>query len=164
MKKNEVNILLSLGSNLGNKRQNILDAFRLLQESNALTDLKLSSIYETEPFGNLDQPWFLNAAVTGTTTFSLSNFIQLCKSIEYSLGRKSREKWTEREIDIDIIFYGDKIFKNSHLTVPHSQMQERKFVLVPCSEIAPEIIHPILKKTISQLLEECKDISKVVLS
>lgn len=150
-------VLLSIGANLGNRRETIERAIDLLRSSNTISDLKVSSFYETEPFGVKDQPWFVNIAITGSTNQNLNSLIQLCKSIEYSLGRKIRRKWFEREIDIDIILYGDKLKETEKLTIPHAAMHERRFVLEPAAEIAGDILHPKFKVSINQLLFECKD-------
>ncbi|MFH1050627.1 MAG: 2-amino-4-hydroxy-6-hydroxymethyldihydropteridine diphosphokinase [bacterium] len=157
----DVFVVLSAGSNIGHRKQNIKYAYTLLMESNALTSSRISSYYETEPVGKKEQEWFINVAIIGQTSLPLNNFIQLCKSIEYAVGRKKREPDAEREIDIDVIFYGDEMYETMELTVPHSRMHERKFVLEPASEIAAYSIHPKFKKTILQLLKECKDESVV---
>ena len=157
----EVLVVLAFGSNIGNRRKNIKRAINLLHESNLLNSTKISSFYETEPVGVQNQDWYLNTALTGKTTMPLYNLMELCKSIEYSIGRKSRERWAPREIDIDIIFYGYTQFETANLTVPHKRMHERKFVLQPIAEIAGTLLHPKLNKTINQLLEECPDKSEV---
>jgi len=154
-------ILLSVGSNLGDRKANIQAAFELLQYSGIISEVKMSSFYETEPWGIKDQPWFINVAITGYTSLSLNYLIQLCKSIEYILGRKVRKKWQAREIDIDIIFYGDELFDGDKLVVPHSEMHKRKFVLQPASELAGTMIHPKFGKSIFELLVDCEDNSIV---
>jgi len=155
--KNKVPVLLSLGSNLGEKREYIKNAIELLKKSNALENAVISSFYLSEPIGFKDQPWFLNVAVSGKTDLDINSLIEICKSIEYTLGRKKREKWHEREIDIDILFYGDLLLETEHLTIPHKLMHERKFVLQPASEIAGDYIHPKLGVSVSNLLDTCKD-------
>lgn len=154
-------VLLSIGANLGQRRDTIEKAIDLLKSSNSVSNIKTSSFYETEPFGVADQPWFVNVAISGNTNQSLNTLIQLCKSIEYSLGRKIRKKWYQREIDIDIIFYGDMQKETKKLTIPHASMQDRRFVLEPAAEIAGDFYHPKLKVTINHLLEICPDKSEI---
>ena len=154
-------ILLSIGANLGNRMETIEKAINLLSEHPEVKIIKISSIYETEPVGYKDQPWFLNAVVAAETTLEMNRLIQLCKTFEYYLGRKVRKRWTEREIDIDLLIYGEQVKSSEMLEVPHPRMQERKFVLVPAAEIAAEYVHPIFKLTITELLAECQDNSVV---
>ena len=158
---NEIYTLLSLGSNLNDKKENLELAVKYLRISGALRDIKISSYYETEPVGYKNQGWFLNIAVEGYTTLPLYNLIQLCKSIEYLMGREVKERWASRIIDLDILLYGDKKLKEQNLTVPHPRMHERRFVLEPAAEIAGSQIHPEFGTSISTLLENCTDDSKV---
>ena len=157
----ETFVLLSIGANLGHRRDTIEKAIELLKSSNSLSNIKTSSFYETEPFGITDQPWFVNVAISGYTNQSLNSLIQFCKSIEYSLGRKIRKKWHQREIDIDIIFFGDLTKETQKLTIPHAEMQDRRFVLEPAAEIAGDFLHPKLKVSINHLLEICPDKSEI---
>jgi 2-amino-4-hydroxy-6-hydroxymethyldihydropteridine diphosphokinase len=155
-------VMLSLGANLGHRRKSILEAIWHLADNRIISDLKISSFYETEPVGYSQQPWFLNIVITGQTNFSLEHLIELCKSIEYSLGRTPNDiKWQARIIDIDIIFYGQTSYNNDRISIPHPRMHERKFVLLPAFEIAANTIHPGFGKTIETLLEECSDKSVV---
>jgi len=158
---NNTYVLLSLGANLGRKRENIENALNYLSYSGVLFDITASSIYLTEPVGHSKQPWFFNAVVSGYTNMPLNNFMEICKSVEYIIGRVERERWHEREIDIDILLFGDGLNDNVKITIPHPRMHERKFVLVPATEIAGEKVHPKLKRSINQLLDECTDTSKV---
>ena len=161
MNKQETSVLLSLGSNIGNKRFHIENAVNLLQKTSILRDIKLSSFYLTEPVGVENQSDFLNAALIGKTKVNIYELLEFCKTIEHYHNRKKKERWAARELDLDIIFFGNSIIKEKELEIPHPRMQERRFVLVPASEIAADYLHPILKKTIRELLEECSDISLV---
>jgi len=156
-------VLLSLGSNLGNRSSNIEQAFELLSKSGTLKVPCLSKIYETEPVGFKEQPDFLNAVCSGYTDLAINEFFLFCKKIETDIGRTSRERWHEREIDIDILLYEDFISDNEKLSIPHKRMHERKFVLIPASEIAGNRIHPVTGLTINELLKVCKDESDVEL-
>lgn len=155
--KKKIPVLLSIGSNLGEKKDNIKGAFKLLKELSILKNAKISSFYLTEPVEFKEQPWFVNVAVSGNTDLELNSLVEMCKSIEYSIGRKKREKWHEREIDIDIIFYGNLLLETEQLTIPHKRMHKRKFVLQPASEIAGNFIHPKLGLSVSNLLDNCTD-------
>jgi 2-amino-4-hydroxy-6-hydroxymethyldihydropteridine diphosphokinase len=157
----ETFVLLSIGANLGQRRETIEKAISLLLTSKSISKIKISSFYETEPLGVTHQPWFVNVAVSGYTNQSLNTLIQLCKSIEYSLGRKMRKKWHQREIDIDIIFFGNLIKETQKLTIPHAEMQGRRFVLEPSAEIAGDFLHPKFKVTINHLLAICPDKSEI---
>lgn len=143
-------VYLSLGSNLGDRQSNLRNAIgRLLELGNVL---EVSSLYETEPVEFIDQPWFLNCAVALRTELIPREFLAGLLAIERSLGRERTQPKGPRLIDIDILLYGAATIKTPQLTVPHPAMQERRFVLEPLAEIAPELKHPVLKKTIRELL------------
>ncbi|HPI19929.1 MAG TPA: 2-amino-4-hydroxy-6-hydroxymethyldihydropteridine diphosphokinase [Candidatus Kapabacteria bacterium] len=161
MNKQCTSVLLSLGSNIGNKRFHIENAAMLLRDTNILWDIKLSSFYLTEPVGVENQPDFLNAALIGKTYVSIYELLEFCKTIEYYHNRKKKERWAARELDLDIIFFGNSIIKEKDIEIPHPRMQERRFVLVPAFEIAADYLHPVLKKSIKDLLEECTDTALV---
>lgn len=130
-------------------------------EQNLIIDPVLASFYETEPVGFKDQDWFLNSAAFGRSNIKPEDLIISLKEIEKKIGRSKNLRWREREIDIDIIIYGDIIIDSENLTIPHPRMHERNFVLVPSNEIAANLIDPRNKKSINLLLRECEDIAEV---
>jgi 2-amino-4-hydroxy-6-hydroxymethyldihydropteridine diphosphokinase len=152
--------VLSLGSNVGNRLQHLQDARHLLEE-NGCAILKQSSVYETEAWGNMEQAAFYNEVVEIETELTVQELMEKILDIEKSLGRIRNEKWAPRTIDIDILFFNDDVIHSPHLTIPHSHLHERKFVLVPLNEILPDLVHPVLKKPVSQLQGELKDILQV---
>lgn len=150
-------VFLSLGSNLGDRLANIQQAVSLLGMSDKINIIKTSSFYETEPWGNKNQPWFLNAALALDTEYSPEDLLFVCQNIEHQLGRirNEKDKWSERAIDIDILMYDDKILSiGEKLTIPHPFMHARAFVLVPMLEVKADLIHPVFNKTISELYDE----------
>ena len=142
-------VYLSLGSNLGDRQANLRNAIgRLLELGDVL---EVSSYYETEPVNFTDQPWFLNCAVAVRTDLQPRDFLSGIQAIEKSLGRQRTQPKGPRTIDIDILLFGRQTILTPHLQVPHPSMAERRFVLEPLTEIAPQVMHPKLKKTIRQL-------------
>jgi 2-amino-4-hydroxy-6-hydroxymethyldihydropteridine diphosphokinase len=150
-------IFLGLGSNIGDRSANLNDAIKLL----GLHIVAKSSLYETEPVDYLDQPWFLNQVLQCETSFHPLKLLAQCQKVEKELGRTREVSKGPRTIDIDLLFYNDEILKTPELTIPHSAIPERRFVLVPLNEIAPNFVHPQLKLTIQELLERCPDKSQV---
>ncbi|WP_456401578.1 2-amino-4-hydroxy-6-hydroxymethyldihydropteridine diphosphokinase [Persephonella sp.] len=145
-------VFLGLGSNIGNKIRNIEKSIELL---NGVIEIrKIGRIYRSRAVGFENQPDFFNTAVMGFTELDIFNLFYEIKKIEKLIGRKERFRWGPREIDIDILFYGDGIYKTDDLTVPHPRLQERDFVLKPLLDLDPDFVHPVLKKKISELYEE----------
>lgn len=144
-----IRVYLSLGSNLGDREANLSGALQLLGNSLQVKDV--SSLYETEPVGVADQPAFLNIAVSADTELDPESLLQTAKQVETTVGRRPSFRWGPRAIDIDILLYGDRVIKSDRLTVPHAEMTNRAFVLVPLSEIASTTVHPVLTRTIAQL-------------
>ncbi len=154
-------VFLGLGSNVGDRYKFIINAIKEIKIIQGVKLVCSSSVYETEPWGNKEQNRFLNSVVEVETDLkSLSLFREL-KLVEKKLGRAENIKWAEREIDIDILFYDDDIIRNNTLEIPHHEIENRRFVLVPLDEIASNLIHPVFKKTVSELLETTDDISEV---
>ncbi len=149
-------LVLHLGSNMGNRIDYLNKALKLLELEFGKA-LKISNIYETKAWGNNNQPDFLNQAAIYETDILPQTILKTNKKLETEIGRKPRENWHEREIDIDIIFYGNKSIKDQNLEIPHAQMHNRKFVLVPLNEICSEYIHPLLNKTVAELVMQCTD-------
>lgn len=156
-----VPIALSLGANLGDRLSALTYAIKRMSE--IIPDIVSSNVYETEPIGYTDQPAFLNCACIGYTSSSIDEVLNLIHVVHGELHRKPRPKWHEREIDIDILLFGDIITDTDQISIPHPRMHERAFVLKPLSEIAPEMIHPKKEKTISELLVMCDDDSEIVI-
>jgi len=142
---------LSLGSNLGDRQANLRNAIgRLLELGNVV---EVSSYYETEPVEFTEQPWFLNCAVAVRTELIPREFLAGILEIERSMGRQRTQPKGPRTIDIDILLYGPAHLNTPTLTIPHSAMAERRFVLEPLAEIAPDVKVPLLKKTVRELLD-----------
>lgn len=155
-----IQCIFALGSNIGNREQYLQSAQDLLKKD-GIVIIKKSSVYETEPFGEPNQLWYLNQVIEIETDKSPLDLLKTLKSVEKELGRKQRKKWDSREIDIDILFYENEIVDEANLKIPHPYLQDRKCVLVPLNEIAPDFFHPKLLKSVSQLLKECTDSLKV---
>jgi 2-amino-4-hydroxy-6-hydroxymethyldihydropteridine diphosphokinase len=144
-------VYLGLGSNLGNRALNIYSALRRLQEEIQLD--RISSLYETQPVGHADQPWFLNLVCTGETHLSPEGLLVLAKRIERRMGRKEGVRFGPRIIDIDILFYEDLIMDTPQLEIPHPRLAERGFVLIPLNEVAPNLLDPRLNVAVGELLD-----------
>ena len=143
---------LSLGSNLGNREQNLRGAIR---QASALGRLvAVSSFYQTEPVEFTDQPWFLNCVIALETATQPAQLMAELLRIEHEMGRQRVLKKGPRSIDIDILLFGDDVVNTPELTIPHPEMTRRRFVLKPLAEIAPELRHPVSQKTVTQLLAE----------
>ncbi len=149
-------VYLGLGSNVGEREEYIEQAVFLLGKVKGITVTKRSSNVETEAEGVEDQPPFLNAAVEIETTLSPHKLLEATQEIEASLGRERGAEWGPRTIDIDILLYDDQIISEDKLQIPHPLMHERVFVLKPLMELAPDVLHPTLEKTISELYEDIK--------
>ncbi|MFZ5906108.1 MAG: 2-amino-4-hydroxy-6-hydroxymethyldihydropteridine diphosphokinase [Nitrospirota bacterium] len=143
---------IGIGSNLGDRKYNCELAVELLRQ-HGISVSKRSSLRETQPWGNKDQPLFLNMAVEGQTDCAPRELLAIIKGIETRMGRTETFRWGPRTIDVDILLYNEVVMKSRELTIPHPCLHERYFVLQPLDEIAPALVHPVLKKTMRELFE-----------
>jgi 2-amino-4-hydroxy-6-hydroxymethyldihydropteridine diphosphokinase len=165
-------IYLSMGSNMGDRAQNIRRAIEALGAPAPAASgdwpiarvVRVSSLYETEPVEMREQAWFLNCVVEAETDLMPQQLMRALLEIERALGRKRRVPKGPRLIDMDILLFGSSVVHTAELEIPHPRMAERRFVLVPFAEIAPGARHPVLKKTIAELLAETPDRSEVRLA
>jgi len=147
---------LLTGGNLGDRKENLSKAIELINEQCGRVT-RSSSLYETAAWGITDQPSFLNQALEVSTSLNAKQLMRRILKVEKIMGRVRKEKFGPRIIDIDILFFENEIHDLSFLKIPHPELQNRRFVLVPLVEIDPELLHPVLKKTVAELLEECPD-------
>ncbi len=145
-------VYVALGSNLGDRRAYLARAAERL--GSYVNELQASSVYETEPWGYEDQPAFLNQVLAGETELEPLQLLTRLKQIETELGREERFRYGPREIDLDLLLYGRQVLRTPQLELPHPRLHERAFVLVPLADLAPDLVHPVLEKTIVELLEE----------
>lgn len=147
---------IGLGSNLGDKKQNCERAVYFLDEHPEIKISKVSKWYKSKAMvlPGEEHPDFINGAVQVETDISPLELASYCKTVEYELGRRpSAQKWQPRVIDLDLLFFGNEIVKTKEITIPHPELHERLFVLKPLNELMPQWVHPILNKTVAQLLE-----------
>ena len=159
MSSEPVTVYLGLGSNMGNRQDNLDKALDFLSQRVRVE--KVSSVYDTEPIGNINQPRFLNLVCQVYTRLAPMELLALAKGIESKLGRTFGKSNAPRPIDIDILFYDDRVIETPELVVPHPRLTERAFVLVPLDEIAPGLVHPVAGKTIKELLGEVTEVQGV---
>ena len=149
-------VFLLIGGNIGDRLQNLHQAIIGLSAVCGPI-IQQSAVYETAAWGKTDQAAFLNQALLLTTSLPAQELITTILSVEEDMGRRRMEKFGPRVIDIDILFFNDEIINEPNLIIPHPQLQNRRFALAPMHEMAPALVHPVLNKTIEQLLKECPD-------
>ncbi len=155
-------IYLLLGSNLGDRVLLMQTAAaRIAARVGELT--KASDLYETAPWGGIEQPAFLNQVLEVRTELAPEEVLRLILEIEHEAGRVRYERWGARHLDVDILYFGTTVMDTPRLTIPHPRLHERRFTLVPLTQIAPDFRHPVLEKTNAELLEICEDMEEVYL-
>jgi len=153
---NMLNVFLLLGSNIGDRQWYLEQAIIMIEkEIGGLK--KRSSVYETKALGKQESPDYLNQVLQIESELAAQNILEKILQIEKNLGRVRKEKWSDRTIDIDILFYGTEIINDQNLQIPHPELHKRRFTLEPLAEIAPEMVHPLLKKSNLQLKDELID-------
>ena len=153
---------IAIGSNLGDRKANYLEAIDRIQKLPGTRVVKQSSLYESEPLGDA-KTWFVNAVIEVETEVFAEELLKRLKAIETSMGRKRvrGKRWGSRVIDLDILFFNNEIIDKRNLKVPHPELHNRRFVLAPLSELAPQLIHPKLSRSVSELLAALKDTKKI---
>ena len=146
-------VYIGIGSNLGNREENCKRAIELLPE-NGIRVAGCSSMIETEPWGVTDQPRFINMVIETETALGPEELLKALEKIERDVGRVPEVRWGPRAIDLDILLYNNLVMKTPDLEIPHPEIKERDFVLKPLAEIAPDVMHPVLKKSIKELLDD----------
>ena len=149
-------VYIGLGSNLGNREENLVSAISRIDAYDELCIISKSGFHETKPVGGPPQPDYVNCVIELETEIEPQTLLGMFKKIEIELGRKSGVRWGPRIIDLDILLYGDRVVNDHNLKIPHERMHERIFVLEPLCEISPDITHPVLRKNISELLKELR--------
>jgi 2-amino-4-hydroxy-6-hydroxymethyldihydropteridine diphosphokinase len=144
-------VYISLGSNLGNRTANLLTAIDHMQEG--IANIQKSLIYETPPWGVVEQPAFLNMVISGTTLLTPMRLLAFLKSIEVEMGRVKTRRWGPREIDLDILLFGNLQLHRPRLTIPHANICQRAFVLVPLADLSPQLVIPGTNRTVAQWLQ-----------
>ena len=158
--KTEVNykkVFIGIGSNIGNRLQNISKAIELINKNSDCNVLKVSSVFESKAFGVIEQNNFFNSVVQIETNLEPENLLKLLKEIEKEIGRSETERWGPREIDLDILLFDNLVYSKNGLTIPHKGIPERDFVMVPLTEIEPEIVHPVLNKKVKGLIAKVEE-------
>jgi 2-amino-4-hydroxy-6-hydroxymethyldihydropteridine diphosphokinase len=154
---------IGLGSNLGDREESLRRALAMLGDSARVRLGRCAGLYETEPVGLEDQPWFLNTVVEIETSFTPEELLAYCRAIEAGLGRRATgRRGGPRQIDLDILFYADRVMAKPDLQVPHAQLHLRRFVLQPLCELIPDFIHPVHQRPLSQLLATLEDSKQVI--
>ena len=153
---------IGFGSNIGDRLAHIQNAIHALSETEGITLQKISSIYQTDPVGYETQAQFLNGVAAIQTDLPPLSLLRTLKDIEVSVGRQHRIRWGPREIDLDILMYGDLCLQTEKLVIPHPEMHRRRFVLAPLAEIAPDLVHPVLKESVQTLLARLEDDKSVL--
>ena len=154
---------IGIGSNLGEPVPNCNLAIRAMAADPHTRVIEVSPFYRTEPVGKKDQGWFVNAVAVLETSRSPRELLEFIQAIERGMGRERKEKWGPRVIDLDILFYDDQVVREEGLLIPHPRLQERKFVLAPLNDIAPDLRHPLLNKSTAEILSELPEGEKVIL-
>jgi 2-amino-4-hydroxy-6-hydroxymethyldihydropteridine diphosphokinase len=150
-------VFLGLGSNVGDKLESINNAINYFLWDSRFFEVKVSSVYESKPYGEIEQNNFYNGAICFLTNLDVEQVFKITKELENRIGRIKRQNWGPREIDIDILLFGDKVLNNEKLTIPHEDLLNRDFVIVPLLELDEEIVHPIENKKIKTFLSELED-------
>ena len=155
-------VYIGFGSNIGNRLKHIQNAIHALSKTEGIVLQKTSSVYKTDPVGYEAQAQFLNGAASIQTSLSPLSLLHTLKDIETVIGRQHRIHWGPREIDLDLLIYGDLCLQTEKLVVPHPEMHLRRFVLVPLGEIALNLVHPVFQESIQTLLERLEDDKSVL--
>jgi 2-amino-4-hydroxy-6-hydroxymethyldihydropteridine diphosphokinase len=156
-----VEAFVGLGSNLGERKKNIENAIRLLTETGEVDLLDRASYYETEPVGPV-QPWFINTAIKIETSATPEELLGLCKDVERRIGRVDSFHWGPRLVDLDLLLVKGQVVDEERLKLPHPQMENRRFVLLPMVELEPDMVHPTLKIPLEKLLTDTEEDKKVI--